>query len=370
MFFKYNQESYDYQNLDSKILEEYDFIENLNYNEETKILEFTVKNYLRKTKISRYVQNDYVKTAIYDDESERTKIIKKFSRKVNYKHFLENELEYFQFTKEINDEIIKYLDYIPSWKKKEYELNKIDDLIAISNNKISHYYDKIGQNDIIFGRQKQDLIDMERNLKITRSSGGFFVFLLLASLTIIGLFLWVFYVSEDTAKNNKEKIDEFKERIIEWEKDNIKEENILKEKIMLENNYIDKKCIEKKVISNKDYKIDFLNDDKDETFYSLKNSFSMKWDDVIKGVYIIKNKTKDKYYVGQSKDVFKRVFKDHWNKGEVKNIIFAKDWYDNDEFYWKYFKRETKDELDDLEREYIEIHNSFKNGYNGTGGNK
>lgn len=76
MFFKYNQESYDYQNLDSKILEEYDFIENLNYNEETKILEFTVKNYLRKTKISRYVQNDYVKTAIYDDESERTKIIK------------------------------------------------------------------------------------------------------------------------------------------------------------------------------------------------------------------------------------------------------------------------------------------------------
>lgn len=196
------------------------------------------------------------------------------------------------------------------------------------------------------------------------------MFLLLASLTIIGLFLWVFYVSEDTAKNNKEKIDEFKERIIEWEKDNIKEENILKEKIMLENNFIEKKCIEKKVISNKDYKIDFLNDDKDETFYSLKNSFSMKWDDVIKGVYIIKNKTKDKYYVGQSKDVFKRVFKDHWNKGEVKNIIFAKDWYDNDEFYWKYFKRETKDELDDLEREYIEIHNSFKNGYNGTGGNK
>lgn len=176
MFFKYNKESYDYQNLDSKILEEYDFIENLNYNEETKILEFTVKNYLRKTKISRYVQNDYVKTAIYDDESERTKIIKKFSRKLNYKHFLENELEYFQFTKEINDEIIKYLDYIPSWKKKEYDLNKIDDLIAISNNKISYYYDKIGQNDIIFGRQKQDLIDMERNLKITRSSGVFLCF--------------------------------------------------------------------------------------------------------------------------------------------------------------------------------------------------
>lgn len=106
-------------------------------------------------------------------------------------------------------------------------------MIAISNSKISDYYDKIGQNDIIFGRQKQDLIDMERNLKITRSSGGFFVFLLLASLTIIGLFLWVFYVSEDTAKNNKEKIDEFKE------------------KIMLENNYIDKKCVEKKLFQIK-----------------------------------------------------------------------------------------------------------------------
>lgn len=77
------------------------------------------------------------------------------------------------------------------------------------------------------------------------------MFLLLASLTIIGLFLWVFYVSEDTAKNNKEKIDEFKERIIEWEKDNIKEENILKEKIMLENNYIDKKCVKKKLFQIK-----------------------------------------------------------------------------------------------------------------------
>lgn len=105
------------------------------------------------------------------------------------------------------------------------------------------------------------------------------MFLLLASLTIIGLFLWVFYVSEDTAKNNKEKIDEFKERIIEWEKDNIKEENILKEKIMLENNYIDKKCIEKKVISNKDYKIDFLNDDKDELFIHWKILF--QWNEMM-----------------------------------------------------------------------------------------
>ncbi len=37
-----------------------------------------------------------------------------------------------------------------------------------------------------------------------------------------------------------------------------------------------------------------------------------------------------------------------------KNIIFAKDWFDGDEFYYKVIPLQTKDELDENEKELIE----------------
>ncbi|RIA80580.1 hypothetical protein C1645_745140 [Glomus cerebriforme] len=58
----------------------------------------------------------------------------------------------------------------------------------------------------------------------------------------------------------------------------------------------------------------------------------------------------DKHYVGQSKDIGKRL-NQHFSNGEV------------------YFCQ-TKDELDGLEKQKIEEYNSFDGGYNGTGGNK
>lgn len=88
----------------------------------------------------------------------------------------------------------------------------------------------------------------------------------------------------------------------------------------------------------------------------------------VKGVYIIKNATKNIYYVGQSKNMRTR-FGNHFKNGDVKNIKFAKDWYSDDDFFYKYFICDTKDELDDMEREYISKYNSFENGYNATGGN-
>lgn len=110
----------------------------------------------------------------------------------------------------------------------------------------------------------------------------------------------------------------------------------------------------------------------EDNWISLKEAFNFDLKDELdnkKGVYIIWNKTLDKYYVGQSKNLFKRIFTQHFNKGDVKNIIFAKDWYNNDEFKFKYEFVETKDELDQLEKYYIEYYNTFINGYNGTGGN-
>ncbi|GAA6238416.1 MAG: hypothetical protein SPLM_05350 [Spiroplasma phoeniceum] len=71
-----------------------------------------------------------------------------------------------------------------------------------------------------------------------------------------------------------------------------------------------------------------------------------------KGVYIIWNKTKNIYYVGQSKNM-KKQLNNHFKNGDVNNIIFAKDWYNDDEFYYKYYFCYTKDELDLLEKNIL-----------------
>lgn len=112
---------------------------------------------------------------------------------------------------------------------------------------------------------------------------------------------------------------------------------------------------------------------KDHVFIPL-NFFEAPKPDIM-GVYIIHNKEKDKYYVGQSKNVGKRV-RQHFNGTEPQNIIFAKDYYESK---WEHKEElfeiaiipcSTKDELDAVERENIAYFDSFESGYNRTRGNK
>lgn len=91
-----------------------------------------------------------------------------------------------------------------------------------------------------------------------------------------------------------------------------------------------------------------------------------------KGVYIIKNKTKNLHYVGQSKDLRKRIGQDHFDfkTGECKNQHFCDHYnHDRDEFVVAIVFCDTKDELDSLEKFYIAKFDSFYNGYNKTSGN-
>ena len=110
-------------------------------------------------------------------------------------------------------------------------------------------------------------------------------------------------------------------------------------------------------------------------FIPLKKLVGSEYQKII-GCYVIHNKEKDKYYVGQSKDVYKRILRDHFNGTEVKNIIFAEDYfssqYENkdDIFEVKIIRCSTKDELDSTEASLIEEYDSFRNGYNSTSGNK
>lgn len=111
----------------------------------------------------------------------------------------------------------------------------------------------------------------------------------------------------------------------------------------------------------------------DKSFIMLNSFNGLEYEKII-GVYIIHNREKDKYYVGQSKDVFKRI-KQHFNNTIPKNQIFAEDYYTSklpnkeDLFELKIFKCKTKDELDTLEKKLIYEYDSWNNGYNGTSGN-
>lgn len=111
----------------------------------------------------------------------------------------------------------------------------------------------------------------------------------------------------------------------------------------------------------------------DKEFLPLKNYIGLDYELII-GCYIVHNVENDKYYVGQSKDVLKRI-RQHFNGTAPKNVIFAEDYYkslidDKDKlFEIKIIKCETKDELDRTERQLIEDYDARNNGYNGTSGN-
>ncbi len=95
----------------------------------------------------------------------------------------------------------------------------------------------------------------------------------------------------------------------------------------------------------------------------------------IVGCYLIHNRENDRYYVGQSKDVMKRL-KQHFRGTVPNNVIFAQDYYSSeyehkeDLFEVKIVPCSTKDELDRKEREYIRQYDANGSGYNSTSGNK
>lgn len=84
------------------------------------------------------------------------------------------------------------------------------------------------------------------------------------------------------------------------------------------------------------------------------------------GIYILYNENKDKYYVGQAKQINKRI-KDHF---AIEDI--AKDYLNNDVIKVKYLTlNELNDDyrLDHIEKAAIEAFNADKSGYNKTKGN-
>jgi len=87
------------------------------------------------------------------------------------------------------------------------------------------------------------------------------------------------------------------------------------------------------------------------------------------GVYILYNKTKNMYYVGQGKKVINRVSQ-HFT-GHGNGDVYA-DWKYGNDFTIRIIKLEGSGfgTLNALERNTIATYNAFSKGYNKTRGNK
>lgn len=334
------------------------YIEDLFYEKKTNKLNFKIMKETRKPKITRYVQHNYERTPIYGDVSVRVAIIKNFARVISPIRFLEEEILNLNYlNKEFIYKIIDEVDVVPKWRQKEIKLDNILSTIKNKESQLRNY-------------TKEKLKYYFRNTTAPERAGNFWLRFFLGFFTFFLSFLG--YISKSKSKENKRTNKE--NRI--WNKKHEENVNIhnkkLIEEIEEENNNLEKEIetLLEKYHRVENQEIKLISADKDD-WINVKEASIFKFNDLKeeKGVYIIWNKTKNKHYVGQSKDMQKRL-NQHFKNGEVNNIIFSKDWYQNDVFVFKYYICETKDELDALEKRYIEEYNSFENGYNSTGGNK
>lgn len=100
---------------------------------------------------------------------------------------------------------------------------------------------------------------------------------------------------------------------------------------------------------------------KGRPYYALTKNFA--------GVYILFNKSKNMYYVGQGKQVLNRVNAHFTGKGN--GDVYA-DYKCGDSFTIKIITLENSDfaSLNELERHTISRYNAYAKGYNKTRGNK
>lgn len=87
------------------------------------------------------------------------------------------------------------------------------------------------------------------------------------------------------------------------------------------------------------------------------------------GVYILRNKTQDRYYVGQGKNVLDRVNQHLTGRGNGE--VYA-DYRNGDEWTIQLINFDDThfNTLNELERHMIRAHDAYFNGYNKTRGNR
>ena len=362
------------------------------YNEDYSILEFkyfetthSVKITFEKTEryrtIARYIQRDYQRYPVYSDWKYKHSKISK-SLKINNVALeeLRNNSDYlishfaFEIIIRLNRE-----DFVPSWAwRKIYDFEESKKIVPLKNKILEtqkKYYQiiedlnsKVSLNDTNIAVLAKKLSKIEN--KIEKNA-----FKLEQLKT--KLFVWILKTKGNrlTKKLNKIKTPH-DELVSENKKLNLqitqnKEEQdkqILNFKSKIEEIQQQYEEIKKTIVK---LPSNITNFNGDNSFLPLSQVALFKYEK-INGVYVIKNNEKEKYYVGQSKDILKRI-KQHFNGTTPKNMKFAEDYFSSENkdtlFSVKIIPLRTKDELDATEKSLIEEYDSFANGYNENGGN-
>lgn len=386
-------------NLDNgpaKLPEEYDLYK-VDFDELTRLTNITFECTQKYRTIERYITHNYVKYPVYSEWKCKKKLINKKVKLTN--DVLENLDKYDdKLIKNFAVEIIAALnssDVIPSWLKKMYIRKNyntsIDQLKANKKDIYSKFAfskktveEKLSELE---NRKKLNAEDIDKlnseiiYIKEKRESVNVSKYQVLISIFTLSicsrkrrlkrLLLKEEKLSEKLRLSNDIQFSLNKEiNDINLELEKVKEKHLLDiKKIDAQINKLSQEC---------NYKITLVNPlpvnvDDESDFMSLKQFKGLKYEKII-GCYVIKNCEKYKCYVGQSKDIFRRL-NQHFKGTQPKNIIFAEDYYtskyeNKDElFEVKIIKCQSKDELDKKEKELIELYDSFNNGYNGTNGN-
>ena len=351
------------------------------FSSESNTLKITFLKSEKYRTIERYVQRDYVRHPVYSEwKFKNTKVLKTIKITHQTLETLNNSDDFLIYN--FRYRILIFFDkesWIPSWAWKdiynyqeEKEIKPHRDLIKDVYEKYSEIVKKI-ETDINKNEYNIKLVDkklikpykkrtkLENKLK--KSKFNFRIKYLTKKLDKISKKI------EVLEKENKiyyDNISLLNQKI----KNNNKEQNKELYKI--------KKTIQniQNVYNNKRMNIKELNtnifDELSKTDFIPLSDISYFSQQKITGVYIIRNNENEKYYVGQSKDVLKRL-KQHFKGSIPNNIIFAEDYYlsQNKEklFSVKIIPLKTKDELDNTEKSLIERYDAFNSGYNKTKGN-
>ena len=256
---------------------------------------------------------------------------------------------------------------MPSWYQKLIDIKNVEDNINNLNNQIDTQQNKLECAKDEFRIAKTDL-DVAKRKPVVPNSTPYLVFAIILIPVLIGIIMLGCYTSKTQAAINQEVINQCEINVKNLANQvltlNAECEHITNANEKKISKYQDKLDQIKRTVYER--KINVHNDG----FLNLRHEIKFSHKEIIIGVYIIWNKTKNKYYVGQSKDVNKRIYHQHFCSLGPKNYLFFQDWSNNDEFLVKIIPCTTKDELDRLEKMYIEQYDAFNSGYNSTGGNK
>lgn len=350
--------------------------------------------------VERYVTQYYVKYPVYSDWKTKTKNISKSIKLTNA------ELESLNVNdddliREFADEIINKInieELFPSWYIKKYIKfgyeEKIKELDSEQNDYVRNGENRQNENKKNITKYNNGIQELnEKNIKLNKKKIRAQHKIEKIGKAKKSIFLYIISMGIYYSLNSQKRLEKFKrqhdqlrtqidenmakisqlERNIEISTKNI--ETIKNNIIVTIKNIENKKECEKEKCANLISQVKPLQDQYiiDDSFQPLKLLSGFEYKKII-GCYVIHNKEKDKYYVGQSKDILRRL-KQHFRGTMPNNIIFAEDYYSSkqenkdDLFEIKIIECSTKDELDRKEKNLIEFYDSWNKGYNGTSGN-